>query len=93
MKNEYNIVKEQLQRLFNIKEEQFTDNNIHGSIKHVDDVIIFPPTLIELTDNNHWVDFVNIITSLDDMSDSTDFVCNIHDLILKLDDLTIKYDA
>ena len=97
MDNEYNILKKELNRLYWIKDESYTTDETNNNDKIIyyekDGLLRFPSTLIKLCDDNpYWVDFVHLITTHDSMTSNEYFIVNLHELLLSVDDLIIKYE-
>ena len=95
MENEYNILKDELNKLFKIEESSYTTNNSEkDKIIYFEgkEVLKFPANLINLCNNKYWVEFVHLITVYDTMTSNEAFIVNVHDLLLGADDLILKFE-
>lgn len=95
MDNEYNILKEELNRLFKIEESSYTTNiNETDKIIYLEgkEILKFPVGLIALCNNEYWTEFVHLVTLNDTKTSNESFIVNIHDLLLCADDLIIDFE-
>ena len=85
----YEQAKELLQQRYKIKEADFSEEDPQKDyIYHKnDEIMVFPTSLIQLCNNDNYVEFVHLITKLDNQTTPDNFVVTITDLLKELDDI------
>lgn len=95
MSKEYEILKQELNRLFKVSETSYTTNlDEKDKIIYIEgkEVLKFPASLISLCNNEYWTEFVHLITSYDTWISHEYYIVNVHDLLLGADDLIIDFE-